>query len=70
MRKRVIDTTTSKISIQEAADMLGFCDRTIRRYISTGLLKAHRVGPRVIRLDLNEVKGLLAPVGGVGDDAA
>jgi excisionase family DNA binding protein len=62
MKKRTFDTT-GRISIQEAADMFGLCDRTIRRYIASGRLTAHRVGPRVIRLDLDEVRGLLSPVG-------
>jgi excisionase family DNA binding protein len=51
------------ISIQEAADTYGVSDRTIRRYIAAGLLTAHRIGPRLIRLDPEQVRAqLLGPV--------
>jgi excisionase family DNA binding protein len=57
------------ISIQEAADTYGLSDRTIRRYIAAGRLTAFRIGPRLIRLDPEQVRAqLIGPV--VGGDAA
>jgi excisionase family DNA binding protein len=44
------------ISIQTAASDYGVCERTIRRYIDKGWLTAHRVGPKLIRLDSEQVR--------------
>ncbi|MBO0880342.1 MAG: hypothetical protein J2P17_08305 [Mycobacterium sp.] len=33
-------------------------------YIASGRLKAYRVGPRLIKVDLNDVEALKQPVGG------
>jgi len=57
---------SKKISMQEAADTYGVSRATIRRYIDAGLITAYRVGPRVIRLDADELDHQLlgAPVGG------
>lgn len=44
-----------KLSIKQVAELYGLSPRTIRRYIAEGRLHAVRVGPRVIRLDDNEV---------------
>ena len=48
--------------IAEAADYIGANPRTIRRYIASGRLTGYRVGPRLIRVDLNEVDALLRPI--------
>ena len=57
-----------KISMVEAAETYGVSIRTIRRYIADGRITAYRVGPRVIRLDPDQVaKELLGtPVGAGG----
>jgi len=39
------------MTINEAAALTELCDRTIRRRIKDGKLKAHRLGPRVIRIE-------------------
>lgn len=44
-----------KISMPEAAEMCGVSETTIRRYIAAGLVTAYRVGPRMIRLDADQV---------------
>jgi excisionase family DNA binding protein len=49
----------------EAADILGVTDRTIRNMIADQRLRAYRLGPRVIRLRLDEVEAALQPVVGV-----
>lgn len=40
----------------EAADLVSVSPRTIRRYIAAGRLTAYRVGPRIIRLDADQVE--------------
>ena len=43
------------ITVAEAAEMFGVAPITIRRYIAAGRLTAYRVGPRLIRLDPDQV---------------
>ena len=53
------------ISIPEAAKHYSVCTKTLRRYISDGRITAYRIGPRMLRVDLDEVDAaLLAPIGG------
>jgi excisionase family DNA binding protein len=47
------------ISTEEAADFLGVSKKTVRRWIDTGRLTGYRVGPRYIRVDLNEVEAAM-----------
>ncbi|WP_176358172.1 helix-turn-helix domain-containing protein [Mycobacterium persicum] len=53
-----------RIGLQEAADRLGVCYRTMRRYVSNGTLDAVRVGPRLLKVDAAAVEALMQPVGG------
>lgn len=45
----------------------GVSDKTIRRMISRGEIYAERVGPRLIRVDLNSIVGM--PLAATGDAA-
>ena len=56
-------------TLREAADLLSISTQTARRYISQGRIRAERVGPRLIRVDLNSLEGLGSrlPVNG-GDE--
>lgn len=58
-------------SLTEAADYLGTCVKTIRRYIAAGKLTGYRAGPRLIRVDLDELDAMLSPIptAGTGDAA-
>jgi excisionase family DNA binding protein len=57
------DTRVSrKISLQEAAERRDCSERTIRRYIATGLLTGYRMGPRLIRVDVAELDEMLRPI--------
>lgn len=38
-------------SIAEVARLMGTSERTIRRWIAEGILRAYRYGPRVVRID-------------------
>ncbi len=50
------------VTLQDAADHLDVSSKTIRRYIASGRLIAYRVGPRLLKIDLVEVDGLLHPI--------
>lgn len=46
-------------SLAGAADYAAVNPRTIRRRIADGSLTGYRVGPRIIRVDLDELDALL-----------
>jgi excisionase family DNA binding protein len=48
----------------EAAEYLGVSTRTVRSMIADGRLRGYRNGPRMIRLDLNEIDASMRPFGG------
>jgi excisionase family DNA binding protein len=58
--------------LQGAGEYAQVHPRTIRRWISAGLLTGYRAGPRLIRIDLNELDAMLSEIPTVGtpDDAA
>ncbi|MBC2587041.1 MULTISPECIES: helix-turn-helix domain-containing protein [Rhodococcus] len=53
-------------SIPQAAEELGVCTKTLRRYISAGHITGYRLGPRMIRVDLNEIEATLRPMAAGG----
>ncbi|MEO7017243.1 MAG: helix-turn-helix domain-containing protein [Leifsonia sp.] len=42
-------------TVQDAADRMKVSTKTIRRYITQGLISAERFGPRLIRVDLGSL---------------
>lgn len=52
------------IGLQEAADRCGVSYRTIRRWIADGRINAVRVGPRLLKINAEDVLALIRPVGG------
>lgn len=50
------------ISLAEAAERLDVCPRTLRRYISAGRVTAYRIGPRLIKIDPNELDQMVIRV--------
>jgi len=58
------------VSIDAAAEFAAVNPRTIRRRIAEGRLTGYRFGPRLIRVDLEEVEALLRPIPTVGGGAA
>jgi excisionase family DNA binding protein len=50
-------------SVKQAANYVGVDPKTVQRWISQGRLSAKRIGPRLIRLDRDEVLQLGRPVG-------
>ncbi|WP_373199833.1 helix-turn-helix domain-containing protein [Mycobacterium marinum] len=52
------------IGLQAAADYCDVSYRTLRRWIAGGRIKAVRVGPRLLKVDVADLDSLLQPVGG------
>lgn len=50
--------------ITEAAEYLGVSPRTVRTMIADGRLTGYRSGPRLVRVDLNEIDRAMRPFGG------
>ena len=62
--------TKKLIPIATAADTLGCSSKTIRRYVTAGMLTGYRVGPRNLRVDLAEVEALARPIPAASGEAA
>lgn len=48
-----------KVPLTKVAAEVGVHPRTIRRYVSSGRLTAWRVGPRLLRVDIDEARAVL-----------
>lgn len=57
-------------SIRVAAEHADVCDRTIRRWIAAGRLTGWRTGPKLIKVDLDELDRIIRPVHAAGNGAA
>ncbi len=57
-----IRASRNLVSIAQAADYASVSTKTIRRRISDGSLTGYRLGPRTIRLDLDEVDESMRPM--------
>ncbi len=52
-------------TLDQAGEYIGVTSRTIRQMIADGRLTGYRNGPRIVRVDLNEVDDrLMKPFGG------
>ena len=50
-------------TLAEAAEYLGLSVRTVRRWVADGRITGYRIGPRHIRVDLNEINnGVIATI--------
>jgi excisionase family DNA binding protein len=58
--------TSAYVSLVEAGDVLGVHSRTIRRYISEGRLTGYRIGPRLVKVKLADLDGLMHRIPAVG----
>jgi excisionase family DNA binding protein len=52
-------STKKYVPISAVCEQYSISERAVRRYISQGKLTAHRVGPKLIRLDLDQVEAEL-----------
>lgn len=56
-------------SLPDAAEQYGVSAKTLRRYISAGRITGYRFGPRMLRVDLDELDALLRPLAAGGASA-
>ncbi|MGE2723546.1 excisionase family DNA-binding protein [Mycolicibacterium pulveris] len=49
------DPTPRRVSIRKAARHAGLDERTVRRLIDEGTIPAYQAGPRIFRIDLDEM---------------
>jgi excisionase family DNA binding protein len=50
------------VSIAVSGDYAQVHPRTVRRWIAAGLLTGYRAGPRLVRVDLDELDAMLQPI--------
>lgn len=55
-------TPAHLVPMTYACERFNVTDKTVRRWIAEGRLTAWRLGPRLIRLDRDEVNNLLRPI--------
>jgi excisionase family DNA binding protein len=48
--------------IKTTSEQYGVSEKTLRRYIAEGKITGYRLGPRLIRVDLDEIEALLKPI--------
>lgn len=49
-------------SITLGAEYIGVSEKTLRRMIAAGQVTGYRVGPRLLRVDLNELDASARPI--------
>lgn len=58
--------TRNYASLAEAAEAHAVSVKTLRRRIADGTITGYRFGPKIIRVDLDEVAALMVPTRGCG----
>lgn len=56
-------------SVAAAADYADVSERTIRRYIADGRLTGYRIGPRLIKIDLDDLDKIMRTIPAAGTSA-
>lgn len=51
------------IPLEEAATLYGMSVDTVRRWISSGKVRAYRFGPRRIRVETDDLESMFVPIG-------
>ena len=51
------------ITLEDAANACGVSNLTIRRWITEGRLRAYRLGPRLIRVETEDINAMFEPLG-------
>ena len=51
------------IPLEEAAKACGVSNLTVRRWITEGRLRAYRLGPRLIRVETEDINAMFEPLG-------
>lgn len=58
------------VSLAAAAGAVDVHPRTVRRWIAAGALTGYRVGPRMVKVDLDELEAFIRPIPTAAGDAA
>ena len=58
------------VSLEKAAAFLDTSPRTVRRAIAEGRLTGYRFGPRLLRVELNDIDAMLRPIPTAASGAA
>jgi excisionase family DNA binding protein len=61
---KLVEGLPPRPTIKQAADYQQVDIRTIRRWVQEGRITAHRVGPRLLRLDRDSVINVGRRIGG------
>jgi excisionase family DNA binding protein len=62
-----IPAPAEPVSKLKAAQYLGVDERSVERYIERGQLRSWKIRPKLVRLDMAEVRALLVPVPSAAD---
>lgn len=65
--RKPVQHDSRMVSVGDAADYLGVCEKTVRNYIARGMIRPYRQGPRLIRVDLADLDALRRPIPSVAD---
>ncbi len=60
--KRLSQPPRRYLTLSDAAEWLSLDEKTLRRWVSQGRLTAFRVGPKLIRLDADEIESMIRVV--------
>lgn len=70
MAQKITPTRRRLASLATAAEYVDVNVRTLRRWIAEGRLTGYRVGPQLIKVDLNDLDAMIRPVPSAGTGAA
>lgn len=62
MAKNATTSHRRLVGINQAADYADVHPITMRRWVSAGRVPAYRAGPRLLKIDLNELDAMLRPI--------
>jgi len=65
--KRLSQPPRRYLTLSDAAGWLSLDEKTLRRWVSQGRLTAYRVGPKLIRLDADEIENMIRVVPTAGN---
>ena len=68
MAKSATKEARRLVSIAQASDYADVNPKTIRRWIAAGHLPGYRMGPRLLKVDLNELDAMLRPIATAGGE--
>jgi excisionase family DNA binding protein len=62
MAKSAIPASRRLVGITQASKYADVHPITIRRWVAAGRVPAYRAGPRLLKIDLNELDAMLRPI--------